>query len=395
MTAGQSFGSNNVLVTAYDAYGNIKTDYRGSVYFNSTDAQSVLPYTSGSKYTFTSQDNGVHTFAGTGFTLRTTPSQTITVTDGSRSATSNSITVTGSLRTITVTSDPTGSGYIRVDGTAYATPATFSWTTGEVHTISANSPVIVTSNQSRYVYSSWSDSGSQSHTITVSPSSTSTFTANFRLQYYLSVSGGNGAGWYNSSASASSTASYVLNQVSGQSRNNLYQRIVDGIPTSLPRANSGTSTQSFTMSTYHTITWSYYTQYYLTNNLLNGSLYSITASPTMDSWYDTGTSVSAALNNVWGIVSNQSRSNLIRCFNGTVSRTVSRTGTGTTAFTIAMTTYRTVNDTSVRQYYLKVTGGVPHHMKQPHKHLITGMIQGHRQRFRPHGYGTPFRIKVV
>ncbi|MCJ7631115.1 hypothetical protein MUP77_01745, partial [Candidatus Bathyarchaeota archaeon] len=33
VTSGQNFGSNNVVVTAYDGYGNIKTDYVGSVYF--------------------------------------------------------------------------------------------------------------------------------------------------------------------------------------------------------------------------------------------------------------------------------------------------------------------------------------------------------------------------
>jgi len=93
VTAGQNFGGNNVIVTAKDAYGNVKTDYTGQVYFASTDLQAVLPYTSGSKYTFVGGDNGVHTFAGTGFTLKTTGSQFITVTDGTISATSSSITV--------------------------------------------------------------------------------------------------------------------------------------------------------------------------------------------------------------------------------------------------------------------------------------------------------------
>jgi len=92
-TAGQNFGSNNVVITAYDGGNNILTGYTGQVYFTSTDSQAVLPYTSGSKYTFVSGDNGVHTFPGTGFTLKTAGSQTITVTDGSVSAKSNSITV--------------------------------------------------------------------------------------------------------------------------------------------------------------------------------------------------------------------------------------------------------------------------------------------------------------
>ena len=92
-TAGQNFGSNTVVVRAYDGGNNILTGYTGQVYFISTDGQAVLPYTSGSKYPFVSGDAGQHTFAGTDFTLKTAGTQTITVTDGSISTTSNSITV--------------------------------------------------------------------------------------------------------------------------------------------------------------------------------------------------------------------------------------------------------------------------------------------------------------
>jgi S-adenosylmethionine hydrolase len=88
VTTGQSF---NITVTACDAFGNVVTGYTSQVYFTSSDAQAVLPYSSSSKYTFTSADNGSHTF--TGFELNTLPSQTITVTDGVKSATSNAITV--------------------------------------------------------------------------------------------------------------------------------------------------------------------------------------------------------------------------------------------------------------------------------------------------------------
>ncbi|MDP3012651.1 MAG: DUF2341 domain-containing protein, partial [Candidatus Subteraquimicrobiales bacterium] len=49
--------------------------------------------TSASKYTFVGGDNGTKTFAGTGFTLKTTPSMTITITDGTISRASNAITV--------------------------------------------------------------------------------------------------------------------------------------------------------------------------------------------------------------------------------------------------------------------------------------------------------------
>ena len=91
VTAGTSFGS--VVATAYNSIGTgaIMTDYTGQVYFTSTDAQAVLPYTVSSKYTFTGGDSGQHTFSG--FILKTAGSQTITVTDGAKSATSSSITV--------------------------------------------------------------------------------------------------------------------------------------------------------------------------------------------------------------------------------------------------------------------------------------------------------------
>ena len=88
-TAGQSFG--NVIVTAYDSANSVVTGYTGQVYFTSTDGAAVLPYTSGSRYPFVSGDNGVHTFSG--FTLKTAGSRTITVTDGTKSATSSAINV--------------------------------------------------------------------------------------------------------------------------------------------------------------------------------------------------------------------------------------------------------------------------------------------------------------
>ena len=54
--SGTSFGS--VTVTAFDVNNNVKTDYVGLVYFQSSDAGATLPYTSTSKYTFQAGDNG-------------------------------------------------------------------------------------------------------------------------------------------------------------------------------------------------------------------------------------------------------------------------------------------------------------------------------------------------
>jgi hypothetical protein len=82
-----------VIVTAIDQFGNTLTSYTGSVWFTTIDPAGVLPLDANPNvhYPFTSGDNGVHTFAG--FKLLTQPSQTITVTDGSKSTTSSAITV--------------------------------------------------------------------------------------------------------------------------------------------------------------------------------------------------------------------------------------------------------------------------------------------------------------
>ena len=65
-----------VTVTALDAYNNPATGYTGTVKFTSSDKRAVLPH----NYTFTTADNGAHTFTN-GVTFRTTGSQTLTASD--------------------------------------------------------------------------------------------------------------------------------------------------------------------------------------------------------------------------------------------------------------------------------------------------------------------------
>jgi hypothetical protein len=69
---GQPFA---MTVTAYDAFGNLATGYRGTVHFTSSDPAAGLP----ADYEFTAADNGEHTF--TGFELNTPGDETITATD--------------------------------------------------------------------------------------------------------------------------------------------------------------------------------------------------------------------------------------------------------------------------------------------------------------------------
>jgi CSLREA domain-containing protein len=150
-------------VTARDAGGNPVTSYLGTVRFASSDPQAVLP----ANYTFTSADNGVHTFTAT---LNTTGTRSLTVTDtaspnitGAQAgiqvtpATASSLVVAGFLSpttagaagTFTVTArDAFGNiatGYTGTvtltssDSQAALAPASYTFTAGDagVHTFSA------------------------------------------------------------------------------------------------------------------------------------------------------------------------------------------------------------------------------------------------------------------
>jgi hypothetical protein len=68
-------------VTVRDAQGNLATGYQGTVHFTSSDSQAALP----ADYTFTSADNGVHTFSAT---LKTAGTQALTATDTASSISS-------------------------------------------------------------------------------------------------------------------------------------------------------------------------------------------------------------------------------------------------------------------------------------------------------------------
>jgi ELWxxDGT repeat protein len=79
----------NVTVTLKDSYGNVASDYTGTVHFTSSDAKAVLP----ANYTFTAADAGKHSF---GVTLKTAGTRSITVADTTSAglaATQSGITV--------------------------------------------------------------------------------------------------------------------------------------------------------------------------------------------------------------------------------------------------------------------------------------------------------------
>ena len=85
------------------------------------------------------------------------------------------------LVSITITSDPAGAGFVKVDDTPITTPQTFNWIVGSTHTLKALSPVAGSAG-TQYVWTDWSDSGTQTHDYIV-PGSPETVTANYKTQY--------------------------------------------------------------------------------------------------------------------------------------------------------------------------------------------------------------------
>ncbi len=88
------------------------------------------------------------------------------------------------LDTVTVTTSPANLS-ITVDGTTYTAPQTFNWVPGSSHTISTTSPQAGSAG-TQFVFSSWSDSGAQSHSVTA-PTAETTYTASFATQYQLTT----------------------------------------------------------------------------------------------------------------------------------------------------------------------------------------------------------------
>jgi hypothetical protein len=74
LTDGTAGTPQNVTIKAEDYYGNVVTDYDGSIDFASSDPQAVLP----AEYTFLNSDDGTHVFVD-GVTLETAGSQSVTV----------------------------------------------------------------------------------------------------------------------------------------------------------------------------------------------------------------------------------------------------------------------------------------------------------------------------
>ena len=109
---------------------------------------------------------------------------------------------------VTVQTNPAGLAF-SVDGTTYNSARTFSWVSGSSHTIATTSPQNGATGV-RYVWMNWTGGGAISHTV--APTTNKTYTANFRTQYYLTMTHGTGgtvrptSGWRNSGSVVSISA---------------------------------------------------------------------------------------------------------------------------------------------------------------------------------------------
>jgi uncharacterized repeat protein (TIGR02543 family) len=209
--SGDASGSNPSTTVTMNApktaTANYKTQYLLTMRVNPSGAGTVSPssgwYDAGTTipisatrepgYVFFSwTGSGLGSYNGTSNPANVTMNAPITETANFQVAATVSITVTSS---------PAGSGFVKVDDQPITTPRTFTWEQGSTHTLEALSPVEV--GGTRYVWASWSDGGAQSHTYTT-PGSSATVTAVFNAAQYLLTVRTNGL-----PASAGSTKVYV------------------------------------------------------------------------------------------------------------------------------------------------------------------------------------------
>jgi hypothetical protein len=149
---------------------------------------------------------------------------------------------------VTFTSNPTGTGFITVNGTAQTSPFTIaSANLGDSYLIAANSPANLVAGQSQSLFVSWSDAGAQSHTYNVVFGG-GTVTATFQPQFCLTPTVANStispsvATWVNSGGFQDFTYSPT------QSYYNVTSVLIDGSPTTI-----GTHYNFTAISTYHSI----------------------------------------------------------------------------------------------------------------------------------------------
>jgi hypothetical protein len=162
-----------LIVTAYDAYGNIAAGYAGTVHFTSSDAQAGLP----ADYTFTSSDQGAHTFSAS---LKTAGTQALSVKDTANSsftATQSGITVaTGAVSKFIVSGYPATTAGTSHSFTVTATDAYGNLVTGYRGTVHFTSSDTQAGLPSNYTFTA-TDNGVHTFSATLKTAGSQSLTA--------------------------------------------------------------------------------------------------------------------------------------------------------------------------------------------------------------------------
>ena len=164
----------NVTVTVTDAYGNVVTNYTGTVQLSSSDLQAVLP----ASYKFTNKDAGVHTFS---VTLKTAGTQSLTAADtltAGLSSTASGIVVTPSVAAVasfSVTGYPATTAGTAKTFIVTAKDAQGNVITGYTGTVTFSSSDVKAGLPASYTFTA-ADNGTHTFTATLKTAGTQSIT---------------------------------------------------------------------------------------------------------------------------------------------------------------------------------------------------------------------------
>jgi hypothetical protein len=185
---------------------------------------------------------------------------------------------------------------IIIDDTPYTLPQSFYWSVGTTHTFAFQSPLEVTPNAKRYVWTSTTGlSNQQSGSLTVS--TYGSIIGHYKTQYFLNLATNPpsvvplvGADWYDANTYVTITAPTYVDIVQGSSRYRF-----NGWTTAdmLEIVNPSLPSTPVLVDKAKTVTANYVVQYYFTVNSPYGS-----PNPT-SGWFDVGTLITASVTSPW------------------------------------------------------------------------------------------------
>ncbi|MDA4121975.1 MAG: hypothetical protein OK456_02195 [Thaumarchaeota archaeon] len=161
------------------------------------------------------------------------------------------------------------------------------------------------------------------------------------------------AGWYDSGTPVTVVYDHSWNSTSGQSRANAVSYTTDnGAPSPLGRAANGTFSVQVTMSAPQDVEIQSATQYRLAVSGGNGVVIS-QPSPTGDSFYDSGSSVTVTTDYTWSVLNGNTRQNLLSYTLDGQSNNVTRADSGTFITpSVLLTAPQELAFTSATQYLI-------------------------------------------